>query len=300
MSQKYYFHAGKGGVGKSTTSSLTALHLAARGKKVLLISLDPAHNQQDIFDMPIGDKPQVMAPGLEVAQADVDVWIAEYLKGVENQMKRTYTYQTAFNLEKKMGIIKHSPGIEEYGLLLAFKHYKDKHPDVDVIVCDMPPTALTTKFFHLPALSMLWVDELLKLRREIMDKREIITKIHFGKKVIERDKVTCRLDQQRGFFGDLQTLFCDQEASSIRVVVNPDKLSFAEAERMEKQLAGMGIGFGGVIMNKVLPDSTWDASGPLFKKGQVHPLPLSPLPLIGLPALRAYLDEHSADLDFLE
>ncbi len=55
--QHYYFHAGKGGVGKSTTSALSALHLARTGQNVLLVSLDPAHNQADIFDTDFSDKP---------------------------------------------------------------------------------------------------------------------------------------------------------------------------------------------------------------------------------------------------
>lgn len=299
--QKYYFHAGKGGVGKSTTSTLAALYLADKGRKVVLVSLDPAHNQADIFDTAIGAKPAKLTPGLEVAQADVDTWITEYLRGVEHQMKRTYTYQTAFNLEKHLGIIRHSPGIEEYALLLAFKHYRDTNQEADLIIFDMPPTALTMKFFNLPALSLLWVEQLLGLRREILGKKEIITKIHVGKAEIERDKITCRLDQQSSFFGELQALFRDPEACRINIVINPDKLSFAEAERIETMLADMGMDLGSVIMNKVQFSSTWDESGPLFdREAGVHPLPLSETPLIGLPALRGYLAAHGEALAFLE
>ncbi|WP_319542021.1 ArsA family ATPase [uncultured Pseudodesulfovibrio sp.] len=298
--QQYYFHAGKGGVGKSTTSSLSALHLARTGKNVLLVSLDPAHNQADIFDTRFSGKPVEIAPNLRVAQADIDEWIKQYLKGVENQIRDNYAYQTAFNLEKHLNVVKHSPGIEEYALLLAFQHYRKKFKDADIIVFDMPPTALTTKFFNLPALSLVWLEQLLKLRCEILEKKKIITKIQLGTKEIECDKITTKLDQQQRFFSELRDIFQDSSRCSINLVVNPDRLSFAEAERIDTTLEEMGMRLSHVIMNKVVENSEWDTSSPLMSRHDVSPVPLSPTQLIGQPALNAYLDTHDQSFGFLE
>ncbi len=288
----YHFHAGKGGVGKSTTSSLSALHLARAGKDVLLVSLDPAHNQADIFDMEFTEKPKKVADNLHVAQADIDKWVVEYLKGVETQVKRTYTYQSAFNLEKHLGVIKHSPGMEEYALLLAFRHYSRLRPDADVVVFDMPPTALTVKFFNLPSLSLVWLDQLLELRTEILKRKKIITKIHLGKAEFERDKVTNKLEEQYSFYCELRDIFMDTGRCRINLVVNPDRLSFAEAQRIEKTLDEMGISLSNIIMNKVGADSSWNGSEPLFERHGLRPVPLSSEPLIGLEALNGFLDDH--------
>ncbi|MEF2231296.1 MAG: ArsA family ATPase [Pseudodesulfovibrio sp.] len=298
--QRCFFHVGKGGVGKSTSSALAALHLARTGRTVVLVSLDPAHNQCDIFATDLGEKPRELRPGLLAAQADTDAWMARYLRGVEDQMRRTYTYQTAFNLEKHMGIIRHSPGIEEYGLLLAFRHYRDKHPDADVIIYDMPPTALSMKFFHLPALSLLWIGELTKLRGEILKRKEIITKIQLGKATMETDKISCRLSEQQAGFRELAELFRTPETCRLHIVVNPDTLSFAEAERVHAQLSGMDIAPAGVIMNKADANCAWKHTSQLFREHEVHKLPLSETPLIGLTALDAYLDHHSGQLGFIE
>lgn len=298
--QHYYFHAGKGGVGKSTSSSLSALYLARTGRKVLLVSLDPAHNQADIFDTDFSGKPKQAAPNLRVAQADVDKWVTEYIKGVEGQLRANYAYQTAFNLEKHLKVIKHSPGIEEYGLLLAFQHYRKKFPNEDVIVFDMPPTALTTKFFNLPALSLVWLEQLLILRKEIIEKKELITKIQLGKKEIECDKVSNRLEQQRIFFTDLRDLFESPTRRSINLVVNPDRLSFAEAERIEKNFGEMNIPLTHIIMNKVADGCSWDEDSSILCNHGVCPLPLSPSPLIGLNALNEYLATYGGRLAFLE
>ena len=294
--QHYHFHVGKGGVGKSTTSCLSALRMARQGNNVLLVSLDPAHNQADIFDTEFSGKPRPMADNLRVAQADVDKWIKEYIQGVERQIKANYTYQAAFNLEKHLNVVKHSPGIEEYGLLLAFQHYRKEYPDADVILFDMPPTALTLKFFNLPALSLIWLEHLLKLRKEIIDKKEIITKIQFGKKEIQTDKVMGRLEQQFTFFTELKDIFQSSGHCSVNLVVNPDRLSFAEAERIDTTLQEMDMQLSRVIMNKMTEACTWDECSSLMQHYAVCQLPLSPTPLIGLPALNAYLDEYGDNL----
>jgi hypothetical protein len=174
--------SGKGGVGKSTSSALTAVAAAQAGKKVLLVSLDPAHNQSDIFESKLSDKPRKIDKQLRVSELDLNKWVRLYLKGVEEQVRETYKYLTALNLEHYFKIIKYSPGIEEYALLMAYEHLTQKHNDMDYIVFDMPPTALTLRFFELPKISLLWLNQLLNLRNEILKKREIISTIKVGKK----------------------------------------------------------------------------------------------------------------------
>ena len=102
-----YFFIGKGGVGKSTTSALTAVHLAAGGRRTLLVSMDPAHNQRDIFDTPFPKARQV-AEGLSVKEIDTDYWVKRYLKQTRDQIRRSYTYQSAFNLQDHFKILQFS------------------------------------------------------------------------------------------------------------------------------------------------------------------------------------------------
>ncbi|HDM09396.1 MAG: ArsA family ATPase, partial [Deltaproteobacteria bacterium] len=167
------FYLGKGGVGKSTSAALNSLFLSKKGFNVLLVSLDPAHNQSDIFEKKLSDKPKPLAPNLEAIEIDQEHWIKRYLKDVQQQIRRTYSYLTSFNLEKYFKVIKHSPGLEEYALILAFKEIISKFSKNDVLVFDMAPTALSLKFFNLPTLSLVWITHLLALRKEIIKKREL-------------------------------------------------------------------------------------------------------------------------------
>ena len=139
MTPDIHFFIGKGGVGKSTTSALTALTLARSGRDTLLVSMDPAHNQRDIFQESFSEKPKLMMPLLAVKEVDTEYWIKTYLKDTESQLKKMYSYQSAFNIQGYYNVLKYSPGLEEYAMLLAFENMLLTETGREVIVFDMPP-----------------------------------------------------------------------------------------------------------------------------------------------------------------
>ncbi len=122
MKPELQFFIGKGGVGKSTTSAITAVHLSRDFRETLLVSLDPAHNQRDIFQQDFSEKPQRVTNHLWVKEVNVDYWIEKYLKETEKTIKQTYSYESAFNLQNYFNVLQFSPGLEEYALLLAFEN----------------------------------------------------------------------------------------------------------------------------------------------------------------------------------
>ena len=278
MRARCIFHIGKGGVGKSTISALTALAAARRGQRVLLLSLDPAHNQGDLFAEEFGDTAKPVCDGLAVIEADIERWIARYLDEVQERMHAAYTYLTALNLEHHFRVLRHSPGLEEFALRRVFEHVRETHRDVDLIVVDMPPTALATRFFASPTLSNAWTEELLSLRRSIKDRREMITRIKLGKKTIEQDRVLNTLEDNQKKSNELRQFFSDHAACAIRIVVNPDTLSWKEAERFRAALTDLAIPLRHVIINKAgtgdftLPTALADI--PSLQIPKIQPAPI--------------------------
>ncbi|MGD8725772.1 MAG: ArsA family ATPase, partial [Desulfobacterales bacterium] len=189
MNPEINFFIGKGGVGKSTTSAITAVQFAQNGRDTLLVSMDPAHNQCDIFQENFSEKPKRVCHHLEVKEVNVDYWIRKYLKETEKTIKQTYRYESAFNLQNYFDVLQFSPGLEEYALLLAFENVLHTSQNKDIIIFDMAPTALTLRFFSLPSITLIWLEELLKLRNKIYAKKEIISKIKVFGKEIEQDKI---------------------------------------------------------------------------------------------------------------
>ena len=283
------FFMGKGGVGKSTSAALTSVFLAQKGFQVLIVSLDPAHNQSDIFEKNLSDKPFQIAPNLLAIEIDQEFWIRQYLKDVHNQINKTYSYLTALNLDKYFGVIKHSPGLEEYALILAFEQIGKDFSQLDYLIFDMPPTALALKFFNLPSLSMIWIEHLLALREEIIQKRELITKIKILKKEFERDKVLKKIEEQRKQYQTLKDTFEDRELTQISLVLNPDKLSHAESIRILKALQNIHISLYRTINNKMQIDSSCTDFNEVFTDIPMLNFPYSETPLIGIDNLQRFL-----------
>ncbi len=291
MKPQLLFFIGKGGVGKSTTSAITAVHLARNSHKTLLVSMDPAHNQSDIFQQNFSEKPRQVADHLAIKEVNVDYWIEKYLKETEKTIKQTYSYESAFNLQNYFNVLQFSPGLEEYALLLAFENIIHTFEDKDVIVFDMAPTALTLRFFSLPFITLIWLEELLKLRNQIYAKKEIISKIKVLGKEIEQDKVKAKLEILIPNYEHLRDHFMTDE-TQINLVMNNDKLSFSEAFRTKQKLMDIGIDIESVLVNKsqyrVVPHEIRDE----FNNQKITLFPFSSKNILGYQAIIEYLDEN--------
>jgi arsenite-transporting ATPase len=256
MNARVLFFVGKGGVGKSTNSSLFALKLARSGKRVLLNSIDPAHNLHDIFQVALGPKPKQIVDGLEVMETDLNQWVKKYLKETERDFRSVYKYQEAFNLHRYFRTLKHSPGLEEYAVLLALVDTLRRYADRDFIVFDTPPTALTLKFLALPDVSLLWLQELSQFRQLILDKEQIITRIKQGRKQEpkERDPILGKIAGLVDMYRGMSELLKDSATTSTFLVLNPDELSLAESELIWRELSNLGIKVPYLILNKAGTD----------------------------------------------
>ena len=292
MKPQLLFYIGKGGVGKSTTSAITAVHLSRNSGDILLVSMDPAHNQRDIFQQDFSEKTRQVNDYLAVKEVNVDYWIEKYLKDTEKTIKRTYSYESAFNLQNYFNVLQFSPGLEEYALLLAFENIIHSFEDKDVIIFDMAPTALTLRFFSLPFITLIWLEELLKLRSQIYAKKEIISKIKIGRSQIEQDKVRNKLEiliQTYGHLGDHFT----SGAARINLVMNNDRLSFSEAFRIKKKLLDIGINIESILINKSQSKTIPVEVRNEFNKQKIVLFPFSAKDILGYQAINEYLDENS-------
>jgi len=256
MNARVLFFVGKGGVGKSTNSSLFALKLARSGKRVLLNSIDPAHNLHDIFQNRLSSKPKQVVPGLEAMETDLDQWVKKYLKDTERDFRAVYKYQEAFNLHRYFKTLKYSPGLEEYAVLLALVDTLRRFADRDYIVFDTPPTALTLKFLALPDVSLLWLQELSQFRQLILDKEQIITRIKQGRKQSsrERDPILGKIADLVDLYRGMSELLKNSANTRTFLVLNPDELSLAESQLIWREMSNLGIEIPYLILNKAGKD----------------------------------------------
>ena len=298
MSKKLQFFLGKGGVGKSTLSALKSLRLAANGRSVLLMSLDPAHNLSDIFKTRLSETEKKVTGQLTVLEVDHKKWTKKYLKLAENSIRESYRYLSAINLDKYFTVLKYSPGIEEYALLLAFDElYQKSKEKYEHIVVDMPPTALALRFFSLPGVSLLWLHKLLELRSDIVARKELITKIKLIKKEIETDKITGNLRGQITRYNSLHTIFSDQQLTAVNVVVNPESLSLNESREIMKTLESLKIYPADVYVNKFTANKVSKDLLSHLNKYICHEIPQSEQELTGIASMNSFLQLYGQRFD---
>lgn len=249
------FFLGKGGTGKSTMACVQAAKDSLTGNTVL-VSLDPAHNLSDILNVKLGHRLKKVAPGLRAVEVDERKMIKEYLKDLSMSMKRSYAYQSAFNLQKYFDIITSSPAIDEYALLLAFEKILNKHHNAYSLIFDMPPTALSLKFFRLPGVSLKWLSHLKKMREDILKKKEIITRVKFGKATYEKDKILNKIINMSERYEKINELFRAKSPVSVIPVLNNDALSKSETVYILRELHEAGIHPPYLLLNKAVESET--------------------------------------------
>jgi len=288
--EKIFFFTGKGGVGKSTVSALCALHLANSGKSTLLVSLDPAHNLQDIFKKNFSEKENKVLDNLFVIQVNTERQIDKYLQNTIERVEQMYQYQSAFGMKNYFKILKKSPGLEEYAIVQAFIRIVENNQNFDHLIFDMPPTALTMRFFNMPANGLLWINELSRLRKAIIEKHQIISKVKFGKKEIETDKVSNQLSKLKSRHEELFELFKSVD-TKINVVLNPDELSVNEALNISQALAKLKIKVAHYVLNK----NTYSVDKSLYPF-DVLPISYGKKNLTGIENLQNFLSEEQTTL----
>jgi arsenite-transporting ATPase len=258
---KILFFTGKGGVGKSTMAAAAAWQLS-QTKRVLIVSLDPAHNLGDIFGVTIGGKKISFTKSLFLKEVDLRKLSREYLKREINVLTDTYRYLQTLNLDNYFSVLKYSPGIEEYALLTSIEKTIREEKDCDFIIFDTPPTGLTLRFLALPSITITWIDRLIQIRRTILEKRYTIHRLRGtldDKETVldykeEDDDVLKRLNLLNDNYHSLNSVL-QGEDSSIILVYNPDILSLRESERLVEGLHDLNLPLRLLINNKVTKDN---------------------------------------------
>jgi arsenite-transporting ATPase len=283
-SVRIILYTGKGGVGKTTVAAATGLRTQELGLKTLVLSVDPAHSLSDVFDRTLGPEPVKIFDNLYAQEIDVYYSIEKYWGNLKEYLRSLLRWQGVDEiLAEELSVL---PGMEEGAGFLWVYHFVESG-DFEVIIIDSAPTGETLRFLALPDIGKWWMDKIFPIQRRMVKL--------FGPPVkaitdmpIPEDETYEAAEELFRRLEKIHQILTDPNISSVRIVVNPEKMVLKEAQRAFTYLNLYNYPVDLIILNRVLPDkvkSTYFDSWRRLQKiyREMVEEAFSPLPILEAP-----------------
>ncbi len=247
-------YTGKGGVGKTSIAAATAVTSAERGIKTLVVSTDPAHSLGDSLDIRLSNEPVEIRKNLWAQEIDAIHEVEEGWGKVQKYITELLSSKAVKDITTQELTV--FPGMEDLlSLLRILKYYKEG--SFDVIIIDCAPTGETLALLSFPEMLRWWMEKLFPIKKKAIKVvgpvAESLLKIPMpsGQVMDEIDNMYYQLDE-------MKKLFSDREITSIRIVVNPEKMVIKEAQRSFTYLNIYDFNVDAVVVNRVIPENVKD------------------------------------------
>ncbi len=246
---KYLFYTGKGGVGKTSSACATAVSLADSGKKVLLVSTDPASNLQDVFNTDLNNKGVQIkdVPNLIVANLDPVQAAAEYRESVIAPYRGLMPDSVLNNMEEQLSG-SCTVEIASFNEFSKFLTDEDAQNDYDYIIFDTAPTGHTLRMLQLPSAWSNFISESTHGASCLGQLSGLESKKEVYKKAVET--------------------LADGKLTTLILVSRPEVGPLVEAERASKELSEIGVNNQTLVINGVLESYDDDISESFYNKQQ--------------------------------
>lgn len=232
----YLFFTGKGGVGKTSISCATAIHLAEQGKRVLLVSTDPASNVGQVFNQTIGNAitPVTAVPDLSALEIDPQQAAEQYRARIVDPIKGLLPEEVVNSIREQLSgaCTTEIAAFDEFTGLLTDASLLARF---DHIIFDTAPTGHTIRLLQLPGAWSSFIES-------------------------NPDGASCLgpmagLEKQREQYADAVEALSDPERTRLVLVARLQKSTLQEVARTHEELAAIGLKNQYLVINGVLPES---------------------------------------------
>ena len=303
---------GKGGVGKTSVAAATGLRCAELGYKTLVLSTDPAHSLADSFDVELGHEPIEVQPNLWGAELDALLELEGNWGAVKRYITQVLQARGLDGIQaEELAIL---PGMDEiFGLVRMKRHYDEGF--YDVLIIDSAPTGTALRLLSLPEVGGWYMRKFYKPFQNMSVALRPLVEPLFrpiaGFSLPDREV----MDAPYEFYEqieELERVLCDNQQTSVRLVMNPEKMVLKESLRAHAYLSLYNVATDLVIANRIIPEGvtdpffvTWKENQTQYRK-EIHenflPLPVKEVPLYqeemcGLEALCRLKETLYADED---
>ncbi len=243
-------YSGKGGVGKTSLSAATAVRSAQKGRRTLVVSTDAAHSLADALALPVGSAPTRVAPNLDALEIDVNRELSSHWGVIQEFLMKFMTFQGVGEaVAEELAIL---PGMDELFSLLKVKGYAERK-EYDVIVIDTAPTGETIRMLAVPEVLNFYFKRIFPIQKTVLKSVRPVARRVTSMPLPSDDVLTAVQEIYRQLEG-MGPMLQDPARSSIRIVLNPERMVINESQRLYTYLNLFGFPVDAVIANRVLPE----------------------------------------------
>ena len=308
LAKRLVIVTGKGGVGKTTVAAATALRAAEAGQRTIVLSTDPAHSLADAFDVELGSVATPVVDGLWGQQLDAQARMEDAWADIQSYLVEVFQWAGVGGIEaEELSLL---PGLDEIFSLSDIRTYAESG-EWDLVVVDCAPTAETIRLLSLPDILSWYMTRVFPVGRRL---NKVVSPLlsRVTTLPVAGDEVFGSVRRLYERLDGVRELLTDTERTSVRLVVNPERVVIAEARRTFTYLSLFGYGVDSVIANRLLPDEIsdpWFATWKELHAGHLTAIEegFAPLPvlraeraaeeLVGLDRLRAFSQVVYGDID---
>lgn len=245
-------YTGKGGVGKTTIAAATACRIAARGRKVLIISTDLAHSLSDSFNMKLSNEPREISRNLFGMEIDSVLENEKYWGNIKDYIEKLMMLKSEKSIETEELLV--FPGFDELMSLLKIKEIYDEGV-YDVLIVDCAPTGETMSLLKFPDLFKWWMEKLFPIKRKGAKIARPIVQATL-KVPVPSEETFDDIEKLYTKIEQLHQLMQNKEIVSIRIVTTPEKIVVKEAKRSFAYLHLFNYNVDSIIVNRIFSKSS--------------------------------------------
>ncbi|HYE85447.1 MAG TPA: ArsA family ATPase [Vicinamibacterales bacterium] len=249
LDKRVLFFGGKGGVGKTTSASAMAVAASRAGKRVLLVSTDPAHSTCDIFERPIGPEAVQLLPNLHGLEIDGDFESKRYVAEVKQRIQGLFGSHILKEANRQIDLAASMPGAEEMALFDRIGGLvRGEDERFDLIIFDTAPTGHTLRLIRMPELMEAWIRALSRSRQAMLGVEQDD----------KTDPVMMSLADRLEHLREFRARLLSPRVCAFVLVLVAERLPIEETARAIAQLEEAGVKIGGLVVNRVLPATSPD------------------------------------------
>ncbi len=247
-------YMGKGGVGKTSVAAATALRSAQLGYRTIVLSTDSAHSLADSFDLALGNEPQPIIPNLWGQEPEISQTLETHWGTIQKWFSALLAWRGMDEIiSDEMAIL---PGIEELANLLYIIEYY-QGGKYDLIVVDCAPTGETLRLLSFPEILHWWMDKIFPIQRKAASLARPLVRTLMDIPIPD-DEVFASMQSLYSELDQMRALLTNQDETSVRLVVNPEKMVIRETQRTFTYLNLYGYCTDLIICNRLIPDKVND------------------------------------------